>query len=205
MPQSTARPPIAAARRVRHVALIVDTAVAPRRGMLRGVAQYIQEHEPWAVYLKPVGVEKALREWLLHWQGDGIIAAVHEPEEALLKERGLPVVDVAGAIEMPGVPLVHANDTSIGRVGAEHLLERGFRHFGFLEQPDKYWSVKRRDGFCAMIKSKGYTVVLVEQNFRFAAPLADRFYVMEHGQIVQQFAQGELKDNTAMLQEYLGV
>jgi branched-chain amino acid transport system ATP-binding protein len=48
-------------------------------------------------------------------------------------------------------------------------------------------------------------VVLVEQNFRFAAPLADRFYVMEHGQIVKQFAQAELKDNMAMLQEFLGV
>jgi branched-chain amino acid transport system ATP-binding protein len=56
-----------------------------------------------------------------------------------------------------------------------------------------------------MLKSKGYTVVLVEQNFRFAAPLADRFYVMEHGAIVKTFAKAELADNMGMLQEYLGV
>jgi branched-chain amino acid transport system ATP-binding protein len=55
------------------------------------------------------------------------------------------------------------------------------------------------------LKARGYTIVLVEQNFRFAAPLADRFYVMEHGKIVQQFAQAELADNRAMLQQYLGV
>jgi len=55
------------------------------------------------------------------------------------------------------------------------------------------------------LKAKGYTIVLVEQNFRFAAPLADRFYVMEHGRIVKQFAQAELQANMAMLQEYLGV
>ncbi len=55
------------------------------------------------------------------------------------------------------------------------------------------------------LKAKGYTVVLVEQNFRFAAPLADRFYVMEHGRIVKQFAQAELNQNMGMLQEYLGV
>ena len=55
------------------------------------------------------------------------------------------------------------------------------------------------------LKGKGYTIVLVEQNFRFAAPLADRFYVMEHGKIVKEFAQAELRANTAMLQEYLGV
>jgi len=47
--------------------------------------------------------------------------------------------------------------------------------------------------------------VLVEQNFRFAAPLADRFYVMEHGQIVKQFAQRELQGSMGMLQEFLGV
>jgi branched-chain amino acid transport system ATP-binding protein len=55
------------------------------------------------------------------------------------------------------------------------------------------------------LKAKGYTIVLVEQNFRFAAPLADRFYVMEHGRIVKQFAQAELAHNMGMLQEYLGV
>ena len=65
--------------------------------------------------------------------------------------------------------------------------------------------VQRLGEMIRMIKAKGYTVVLVEQNFRFAAPLADRFYVMEHGQIVKQFAQAELKDNMAMLQEFLGV
>ena len=55
------------------------------------------------------------------------------------------------------------------------------------------------------LKAKGFTVVLVEQNFRFAAPLADRFYVMEHGRIVEQFAQRELASHMGMLHEYLGV
>jgi branched-chain amino acid transport system ATP-binding protein len=55
------------------------------------------------------------------------------------------------------------------------------------------------------LAAKGYTIVLVEQNFRFAAPLADRFYVMEHGSIVKQFAQAQLAGNMGMLQEYLGV
>ena len=44
-----------------------------------------------------------------------------------------------------------------------------------------------------------------EQNFRFAARLADRFYVMEHGKIVREFRQSELSANTEMLKEYLGV
>jgi branched-chain amino acid transport system ATP-binding protein len=56
-----------------------------------------------------------------------------------------------------------------------------------------------------VLKQQGYTIVLVEQNFRFAAPLADRFYVMEHGQIVKRFAQSELASNMDMLHEFLGV
>jgi len=55
------------------------------------------------------------------------------------------------------------------------------------------------------LRSKGFTVVLVEQNFRFAAPLADRFYVMESGRIVKQFEQSELAAQMGLLHEYLGV
>ncbi|MFL6706669.1 MAG: ABC transporter ATP-binding protein [Massilia sp.] len=55
------------------------------------------------------------------------------------------------------------------------------------------------------LKSKGYTIVMVEQNFRFAAPLADRFYVMEHGQIVETFASSELNVKMPVLTELLGV
>ena len=56
-----------------------------------------------------------------------------------------------------------------------------------------------------MLKQKGYTVVMVEQNFRFAAPIADRFYVMEHGTIVEGFTADELPSKVSVLNELLGV
>ena len=55
------------------------------------------------------------------------------------------------------------------------------------------------------LREKGYTIVMVEQNFRFAAPLADRFYVLEHGRVVSGFAAAELRDRMGMLNELLGV
>jgi branched-chain amino acid transport system ATP-binding protein len=55
------------------------------------------------------------------------------------------------------------------------------------------------------LKAKGFTIIMVEQNFRFAAPLADRFYVMEHGRIMEGFAASELQAKMPMLHEYLGV
>ena len=56
-----------------------------------------------------------------------------------------------------------------------------------------------------MLRERGYTIVMVEQNFRFAAPLADRFYVMEHGRIVEGFAAGELQSKLGMLHDFLGI
>ena len=55
------------------------------------------------------------------------------------------------------------------------------------------------------LRGQGYTIVMVEQNFRFAAPLADRFLVMEHGQVIQEFTQAELPARLERLHEYLGV
>lgn len=55
------------------------------------------------------------------------------------------------------------------------------------------------------LKQQGYTIVMVEQNFRFAAPLADHFYVMEHGTIVEQFAATALSEKMPVLHQLLGV
>jgi len=55
------------------------------------------------------------------------------------------------------------------------------------------------------LRERGYTIVMVEQNFRFAAPLADRFYVMEHGRMVESFASQDLEAKMPVLTELLGV
>jgi branched-chain amino acid transport system ATP-binding protein len=55
------------------------------------------------------------------------------------------------------------------------------------------------------LKEEGFTIVLVEQNFRFAAPLADRHYLVEHGRIVDMIPQGELASRTEQLHKFLGV
>jgi branched-chain amino acid transport system ATP-binding protein len=56
-----------------------------------------------------------------------------------------------------------------------------------------------------MLKTQGFTILLVEQNFRFASTVADRYYVMEHGRIVDLFANSELDANLGKLHDYLGV
>ena len=56
-----------------------------------------------------------------------------------------------------------------------------------------------------LLKQQGFTILLVEQNFRFASTVADRYYVMEHGRIIDGFANAELEANLGKLHDYLGV
>lgn len=65
--------------------------------------------------------------------------------------------------------------------------------------------VKELGRMIQTLKKKGYTIIMVEQNFRFAAPLADRHYVMEHGRIVEMINKADVAAKTEMLHEYLGV
>ena len=57
----------------------------------------------------------------------------------------------------------------------------------------------------ARLKSEGFTILLVEQNFRFASTVADRFYIVEHGKVIDGFSNSELQANMAKLHSYLGV
>ena len=65
--------------------------------------------------------------------------------------------------------------------------------------------VQRLGQIVTALRDRGFTIVLVEQNFRFAAPLADRHYVVERGMVVKVVKKDELAANTEMLNEYLGV
>lgn len=65
--------------------------------------------------------------------------------------------------------------------------------------------VQRLGEIIHKLKERDYTIVLVEQNFRFAAPLADRMFVVEHGQVAAEIAQHELREKQHFLQEMLGV
>jgi len=56
-----------------------------------------------------------------------------------------------------------------------------------------------------MLKERGFTILMVEQNFRFAAPLADRFYIMEHGRVVEEFVAAEMQSKIPRISELLGV
>ena len=135
-----------------HVALLIETSLASGRDILRGIARYVREHEPWSLYHEPHGLEKSVPRWLRGWKGDGIIARIGSRRMAReLASTGIPVVDVLGLVPNLSFPLVHVDNEAIGRMAAEHLLERGLRHFGFFGIQDESWSQQRYAGFSAAV------------------------------------------------------
>ncbi len=140
-----------------RVALIVETSLASGRDILRGIARYLRAHGPWSIYHEPRALEESVPPWLTQWQGDGIIARIqNRPIADAVVGTRLPVVDVLGLVPGLPIPLVHVDDRAIARLGAEHLLERGFRHFGFCAVEGANWSDARQTEFEAIVGQAGF-------------------------------------------------
>ncbi len=87
------------------------------------------------------------------------------------------------------------------------ILRTGAR-FLMLDEPTEGLApviIQQIGKMIARLKAEGFTILLVEQNFRFASTVADRFYIVEHGKIIDTFANSELQSNMDKLHTYLGV
>lgn len=144
-------------RRRRQVALLIETSNAYARGLLQGVVHYIREHQPWSFHLMEQGRGDDPPAWLDGWKGDGIIARIETPRiaAAVVKTR-LPAVDLSAARLVLSLPWVETDDELISRVAAEHLLERGFRHFAFCGDTRFNWSLWREQHFAARVRTAGH-------------------------------------------------
>jgi LacI family transcriptional regulator len=121
---------------IRHVALLIEATNAYARGVVRGVAQYNHEHAHWAVYFEPHALDDPPPKWLKSWRGNGILARIGNRRIAkAVLAVGVPVVELRRVITIPGVPSIGPDNYVVARLAAEHLRERGFRHFGFCGLP----------------------------------------------------------------------
>lgn len=144
--------PAGAPRKRPHVALLIETSLGSGRDILRGIARYVREHEAWALYHEPHGMGDSVPPWLHSWHGDGIIARIQTREMATqLSLIGVPVIDVLGLVPGLPFPLVHVDNDAIARMAATHLLERGFRRFGYFGIEGENWSAERYAAFSAAV------------------------------------------------------
>lgn len=145
---------------MRHVALLIETSREFGRGLLGGIARYNQEHRQWLTYCRPQGMGDLSHAWLQRWPGDGILARIRDRRmAAAIAKLNVPVVNLRGWLADCPFPYVGVDDRAIAHMAAEHLLSRGFRHFGFCGYRRGYIAHldQRCDAFCEFVRSAGKT------------------------------------------------
>jgi LacI family transcriptional regulator len=139
------------------VALIVESSTNYGRQLLRGILRFKKTQSDWSVFLEQRDLKAGPPSWLADWAGDGIICRSTTPEiAAVIRRRKIPFVELTDRRdEMLEFTTLRSDDGVIGRLGAEHLLERGFRNFGFNGFELEAWSDRRQAAFVQRLTREG--------------------------------------------------
>ena len=139
----------------RHVALIIETSSNYGRDLLAGIVRYMRMHDRWSVFLEQRDLFKQPPRWLNKWQGDGIISRATTPRLLdAISDTGVPFVELTDRKGDVEFSQIRSDDAAIGKMGAEHLLERGFKRFGYCGYKGEAWSKRREESFVKTIEQK---------------------------------------------------
>jgi LacI family transcriptional regulator len=147
----------------RRVALIYDATRAYDLKVMTGVAAYLREVS-WSVYIEESALKEQRLPGLAAWPGDGIIANFDDPRVVrAVRASRLPVVAFGSGYgwydPASRIPYCYTNNHAIAAMAADHLLERGFRHFGYyggVRTRTNGWSLEREAEFAARVASRGF-------------------------------------------------
>lgn len=149
--------------RLRNIAMLIEVTSSHARGLIRGISRFAQSQNAWRLHLLEQLRPADIRHWLDQGACDGLIARVETQAIAkILSDRGLPVVNVGGAAITAQWPRVDTDNAAVCCLAVNHLLERGYRHFGFCGMPQYEWSGWRRDFFAAELRQHGLSCAALE-------------------------------------------
>ncbi|NLS98100.1 MAG: substrate-binding domain-containing protein [Planctomycetaceae bacterium] len=158
---------------IRQVALLMRINKDYDRQIIAGVSQYAGQND-WSVYLQDEPHERVPKQ--SQWLGDGIIADLDDPETTRIVGRaGVPAVGIGGysyPAQLPfEIPYVATDDVANGRLGAEHLVNCGLRHFAFCglpATPYNSWARHRERAFVDALREAGYNCAVYRGRHRSA-------------------------------------
>jgi LacI family transcriptional regulator len=141
-----------------HVGLLIETSSVYGRRLLEGITRYLRSHRPWSIHLEQRELDSISPRWLESWRGDGVISRSSSPQVvSALREARVAAIDLSDRRPTFGLPRIRNDDRAIGVVAAEHLLERGFRSFGFCGFTGEDWAALRRAAFFDTLARAGYS------------------------------------------------
>lgn len=132
------------------VILLLETSREYGRQLQFGITKYSYFNGPWTFYREPGGRDRTLPQ-LKSWGANGIIAHAHS---AAMVRRivNTRIPTIIKGYRAEGYPTIATNNTAIGQMGAEHLIDRGFRHLAYCGLDDRYWSVERGAAFADRVQ-----------------------------------------------------
>jgi LacI family transcriptional regulator len=126
--------------------------------MLQGIVDHERSHRQWSTFLDDEARTQRDPGFLYGEKWQGVISRHTSPVLVeTCRKLKIPLVDVDDSPLHPGVPKIRPDNVAIGHLGAEHFLERGFRHFAFSGFRNEPWSCERRDGFVEALNLAGYS------------------------------------------------
>ncbi|MDB6027059.1 MAG: Xylose operon regulatory protein [Verrucomicrobiales bacterium] len=145
-----------------HVAVCVDTARSHGRGVLAGIAEYVETFGPWSMFIDFQAESDCRQGRSKDWHGDGILTYIEGADRAQrLRRSRIPTVELFPYRDDQKLPQVVSDDVAIGRMAAEHLVERQFKNFAFSGYPEALWSSRRQKGFSQSLLQSGFVVPMV--------------------------------------------
>lgn len=143
----------------RHsIALLIETSNHYSRELLRGIHDYVIERGlNWSLHLTEQGRGSNPPSWWNGWKGSGIIARIENSRiESAVKRKGLPVVSVSASGFGKEYPTVISDSFRVAQLAAQHLIERGFRYFGYCGDARFKWSSNHQSHFQSILSEVGY-------------------------------------------------
>ncbi|MEW4490185.1 DNA-binding transcriptional regulator [Thalassoglobus sp. JC818] len=115
----------------------------------------MRKHDEWSVFLEQRDLSSDPPLWLNHWNGDGILSRATTSRLAdAVAAKGIPLVELTDRREDLGFCHVWSDDAKIGKLAAEHLLDRGFRHLAFCGFSGEAWSERRQNAYENTVRQK---------------------------------------------------
>lgn len=139
-----------------HIAVCVDQFRSHGRGVMRGIAKYVETYGPWSLFIDPLADSKFSHGRSENWRGDGILTYIDErPRAARLRASAIPTVELFAHRNDGLLPLVAHDDFAVGKLAAEHLATRHFRHFAYCGYSGSFSSAQRQRGFTRALLDSG--------------------------------------------------
>ena len=142
---------------IRKVILLLATSRAHVRGLLHGIARYSRVHGPWMFYTDAsLHGKRDAFSWLKECGADGVIVPDAQENREIIG-MGLPTIVYREAKKrIPHLPAIVADNAMIGKMAAEHLLDRGFNCFTYCGFQSRPWSRQRKESFAVRLAEAGF-------------------------------------------------